>query len=390
MVPDASDAARAHTGGAGVGPYATSRAWLDVDLGAIRRNVRRLHRAAGVPIVVMLKADGYGLGAVAVARTLEHAGDHVWAFGVATVQEAAELRAAGVTARLLCCTPLLRDEFEHAHRLGVRPALHRAEDIVAWSRFGAPWHLSIDTGMSRAGVRWDEVEMLHATVAAHPPEGVFTHFHTADDDATRDLQQERFDETVRALRAVLPHERRETLLVHCDNTAAIAARARLGRSSPGQLARPGIGVYGSVAADTLGLEQPVHLRARVIDIRTVQPGETVSYGGTWRASSTRRIATVSAGHGDGYRRGGSESRVAILHGACVPAVGLVTMDMTMLDVTDCACETGDTVTLLGQDGDTLLRTDSVAEGVGLSPYELLVGLRMRLPRLYHDAPSPGT
>ncbi|HYW29968.1 MAG TPA: alanine racemase [Gemmatimonas sp.] len=384
VVPDSSDGDRSRT----LSVPATGRAWLDVDLDAVRRNVERLHRAAGVPLVLMLKADAYGLGATAVARALEHAGESVWGLGVATVQEAAELRAADISARVLCCTPLLPEEFEVAQALLVRPALQRGEDIIAWSRFGAPWHLSIDTGMSRAGVRWDEVETLRAAVMLHPPEGVFTHFHSADDDAARELQEQRFEHSVGVLRDMLLPAFREQLLVHCDNTAAIAARALNATTSPGQLARPGIGVYGCVAEHALALEQPVHLRARVVDLRTVRAGETVSYGGSWCAPSARRIATVSAGHGDGYRRGGSGARTALLHGVHVPVTGFVTMDMTMLDVTDHACAIGDVVTLLGRDGDLVLRTEDVADEAGLSPYELLVGLRLRVPRRYHDVHQP--
>ena len=359
-------------------------AWLDVDLGAIRRNAERMHAAARVPIVAMVKADGYGSGAVAVARTLVRMGERLWGFGVATLLEADALRAAGIDARILCCTPLLPGELHAARRLDVRPALHRTEDILAWGATGAAWHLSIDTGMSRAGVRWDEVVSLMPALRRHPPEGVFTHFHSAEmEDGTQEVQEMRFERALAGVREALPG----SVLVHCDNSAGIASRARADRGSPGALARPGIGLYGAVVTEFLALEQTVHLRARVIDIRVVHDGDTVSYGGTWRAVATRRIATVAIGHGDGYRRALSDRGVALLHGTRVPVIGIVTMDMTMIDVTDVSCEIGHVVTLIGRDGPECLTTDAVAASGALSPYELLVGLRLRVPRRYSASPE---
>jgi alanine racemase len=359
-------------------------AWLDVDLRAIRRNAERLQRAAGLPIIAMVKADGYGCGSIAVARTLVPMGERLWGFGVATLAEAATLRDAGMVERVLCFTPLLPGELNDAHRLGVRPALHREGDIRAWGATGAPWHLSIDTGMSRAGVRWDDVPALLPALLAHPPEGVFTHFHSAElRDGSQELQEERFEDALQRLHGggALQHG----VLVHRDNSAGIASRLRGQRPSPGAIARTGIGIYGAAVADEMGLEQAVALRARVIDLRDVHEGETVSYCGEWRAASSHRIATVAVGHGDGYRRALSGKGVALLHGAEVPVTGVVTMDMTMVDVTGMRCEIGDVVTFLGRDGARCLTVDDVAARGSLSPYELLVGLRLRLPRVYRES-----
>lgn len=370
-------------------PAASQRAWVDVDLDAICRNADRLRSRAGVPLVAMVKADAYGLGVLPVVRALgaPFRGDQdidegaPWALGVATLDEAASLRQAGCTARILCTAPLTLRDLPDAKALHVRPALHRPEDIMAWAALlGGPWHLAIDTGMSRAGARWDEVSSLALAMSGHPPEGVFTHFHSAEwEDGSRELQEQRFAAAVTALKPVLPPD----VLLHSDNSAAIAARRS---GSPGHLARPGIGLWGSSVAKPLGLEQVVHVRARIVDLRDVREGETVSYGATWSAPGVRRIATIAIGYADGYRRALSNRAEASVRGQRVPVVGTVTMDLTMLDVTALSggCAIGDVATLIGRDGAVTLRTDDVAAWGELSPYELLTGLRLRLPRRYFE------
>jgi alanine racemase len=364
---------------------ATDRAWLDVDLEAVRHNVRQLRTRAGVPLIVMVKANAYGVGAVLVSRALGVPFDRTpatpeapWGLGIASLDEAAELREAGCRGRIVCLTPLLASELPRAHTLGVRPALHRASDIRAWASAGPggelrPYHLSIDTGMARAGVRWDRVESLRDVLGAHPPEGVFTHFHSADEDIdSRDEQDARFVDAMLDLGDALP----AAVLRHSDNSAGIASRARL---SPGSLARPGIAVYGGMFTGLLGLRQVVHLRARVVDIRDVTPGETVSYGATWTATRSSRIATISAGYADGYRRHLTNRGEVLLGGVRCPVAGRVTMDMIMVDVTDVPCAVGDVATLIGADGAATVSTEQVAEMAQLSPYELLVGLALRVP-----------
>jgi len=364
---------------------ATDRAWLDVDLEAVRHNVRQLRTRAGVPLIVMVKANAYGVGAVMVSRALGVPFDRTpaapeapWGLGIASLDEAAELRDAGCRGRIVCLTPLLASELPRAHALGVRPALHRAPDIRAWAAAGQggelrPYHLAIDTGMARAGVRWDQVEALADVLREHPPEGVFTHFHSADEDIdSRDEQDARFVDAMLALGDALP----AAVLRHSDNSAGIASRTRL---SPGSLARPGIAAYGGMFSELLGLRQVVHLRARVIDIRDVAAGETVSYGATWTAARPSRIATLSAGYADGYRRQLSNRGEVLIGGVRCPVAGRVTMDMIMVDVTDVPCAVGDVATLIGTDGAATVSTEQVAEMADLSPYELLVGLALRVP-----------
>lgn len=362
---------------------ARARAWVEVDLAAVVRNARRVHAHAGVPLLPMVKADAYGCGAVRVARALDATG-LAWAFGVATVAEGAELRAAGLASRVVVFTPLVAGDLARAHAAGLTPSLHRADDVRAWAALGGgPWHLAVDTGMSRAGVRWDALAGdLLAAARAHPPEGAYTHFHSAErDDGSRAEQEGRF----RAALAALPERPR---VLHAENTPALQRRG----ASAWDVVRPGLYCYGaSCVADAAppapagSLPAPdgaVRLCARVVDVRDVAAGESVSYGATWRAPGARRIATAALGYADGYRRAMSGRGVALVGGGRARVVGAVTMDMTMLDVTGLACEVGDVATFLGSDGRHSLGVDDVARLGGLSPYEVLAGLGARPPRLY--------
>jgi alanine racemase len=354
-----------------------TRAWVEIDLGALVRNGERYARAAAVPLLPMVKADGYGLGAVRVARALLALQRSPWGFGVATIEEGEELRRAGIDLPILVMSPLLPAQFDAARRNALRPVLGDAAGIDRWSATGQPWHLMIDTGMNRAGVSWREIATIREAAAKHPPEGVCTHFHSAQlPDGSREGQERRFAAAV----AELPFT---PALRHADNSGAVEHRA----PSPYQLARPGIFLYGvsSGHAPDFEPEPVVALRGRVVDVRVVQEGDSVGYDAGWVAPRNGRIATVSLGYADGYRRGLGNRAHALLAGQRVPVVGFVTMDMTMVDVTDKPCNIGDIVTLLGRDGDAMITVAELATAGGFSPYEVLTGLRGRLPRIYVNA-----
>lgn len=352
----------------------TARAWVDVDLGALRRNAEALVRQSGRPLLPMIKADAYGLGAVPVARALEPL--EPYAFGVATLDEAAELRAAGVERRILIFSPLLYGDLGRARSLGVTPTLSSADSIDRWGQGGGgAWHLAIDTGMHRAGIEWWRVADLHRSIAECPPEGAFTHFHSADEEGeSLAVQQRRFAAAVAALPA-------RPAVLHAENSPAIERQ----HPSPWDVVRPGVFLYGvgGGAGSALTPEPVAHLRARVVELHTVRAGESVSYGATWRASETERVvATLAIGYADGYRRHFSNVGQAILRGRMQPVVGRVTMDMTMIDVTGTACEPGDVATLLGRDGVLHIDLNRAAREAGLLTYEVLVGLALRVPRRY--------
>ncbi len=356
-----------------------TRAWVEIDLGALTRNAARIADAARVSLLPMIKADAYGLGAVGVARALESTGP--WGYGVGTIEEGEELRAAGITRPILVLTPILPETFAAARAADLRPALGDREAIAAWANGGAPWHLSIDTGMNRAGVPWREIGTLRDLLAAHPPEGAFTHYHSVlKDRASVAVQTQRFRDAV----AMLPQR---PALLHAESSAAVE---HAGGASPWDLVRPGIFLYGVGTAGGLDPEPVVAVRARIVELRSIRDGDTVSYGATYPAPGShpedwpRRIATLPLGYADGYRRALGNRGWALLHGRRVPVAGAVTMDMTMLDVTDVPCAVGDVVTLIGGDGDDLLTVQDVARFGHLSPYELLTELHSRLPRLYGD------
>lgn len=351
------------------------RAWVDIDLGALSRNAAAAAAHAGVPLLPMVKADAYGLGAIAVARTLERL--EPWGYGVATIPEGEELRHAAIARPIVVFTPLLLGDFDAAVRANLTPTLGSRQAIERWKQTGLPWHLAVDTGMSRAGIQWNEVDSILDLLAPEPPQGVFTHFHSAElRDGSRAEQEGRFE----AVLAKLPVR---PLMVHAENSPALEH----GERSRWSVVRPGIFLYGvGSGTDPRVVPEPVvSVRGRIIDLRTIEPGESVSYGATYHVTSRRRIATVGVGYADGYRRALGNRASALLHGRRVPVVGVVTMDMTMLDVSNVQCEIGDIVTLIGRDGDDAIGVSELAAVGDISPYELLTGLRARLPRRYIES-----
>ena len=354
----------------------TARAWVDIDLAAVVANARTVAAAAGVRLMPMVKANGYGLGAVAVAGALEAVDP--WGFGVATAEEGAALRTAGCRRPILVATPFVPAGKDELLAADLRPSIGDLDGLRAWLATGdRPFHLEIDTGMSRAGIRWDDAPALQAvaTELGKRPgwEGIFTHFHTAETDAgSVACQWERFE----AALAALP---RRPPLVHAANSAA----ALRGPAWSGDLVRPGIFLYGGEAGGAP--PRPVaSLRARVVAMRSVPAGTTVSYGATWRAERATTIATVAIGYADGWHRAahvaGAPARMVELGGAPVPVVGRVTMDMTMI-VADRGASVGDVVTLFGG----IVSLDAQARAAGTISYELLTSLGARLPRRYTGA-----
>ncbi len=349
---------------------------LTVDLAAVRENYRLLARRAAVPLLPMVKADAYGLGAVEVARMLD--AERPTAFGVASVEEGRELRGAGITSDIVVFTPVLPTDFAAAAQSRLTLCLANPEHIATWARAGGgPWHLPIDTGMNRTGVDWRDTDKLRSVLGAgESPAGVFTHFHSADTNPASITEQEsRFAGIVAALPARPP-------LVHAENSAALLQRG----ASRYDCARPGIALYGVAVGPAEWAPRPVvTLASSVVAVRRVEAGDTVSYGATWRAGSERRIATVALGYADGYPRGAGNTGTAMVNGRRVLVVGLVTMDMTMCDVTDVPCEVGDRVTFIG--GDAEMSVSAVAACAVRSPYEVLTGLRARVRRTHVNVHS---
>jgi alanine racemase len=356
-------------------PPEITRAWVDVDLAALAANARTIATISGSRLLPMVKANGYGLGAVEIARALEQVDP--WGFGVASIEEAATLRAAGIRRPILVLTPLIPEWIDQCLALDLRPSLGDSTALERWVSQGSkPFHIEIDTGMSRAGVRWND----HATLArfgtllksAAGWEGAFTHFVAAESDtpATR-RQWERFQEALR----VLP---RKPAMIHAANSAA----SLHGTSFAGDLVRPGIFLYGG-GAGAIAPRPVAALRGRVVAVRSLAAGDSVGYGATWRADRPVTVATISLGYADGLPRGtpaiGRErhQRAVELNGKLASVVGRVTMDMCMLSV-DGGVAPGDMATAFGG----LISLDEQAHAAGTISYELLTRLGPRVTRRY--------
>ncbi|HEV8597992.1 MAG TPA: alanine racemase [Gemmatimonadales bacterium] len=356
-------------------PKPPERAWLDVDLAALTRNARRFQELLKVPLLPMVKANGYGLGALAVTRALEEVVP--WGYGVATAAEGAELRKGGITRPIVVFTPLLpnADSVAELQATGLRPVIGDLAALTAWvAGGGGPFHLEIDTGMSRCGFRWHDgeaIEELRARLPNLPDwEGVFTHFHSADTDRESSLEQlKRFEAVLQGLGLRPP-------LVHFSNSAA----AGLTLEASADLSRPGIFLYGG-RAGSLEPEPVARLQARVVGLRRLRPGDTVSYGAEACVKSETTIATLSIGYADGVPRALGSRGLVELGGVSVPIVGRVTMDMLMVDVEDTPVAVGDVATLFGG----LVSLDEQAALAGTVSYELLTSLSARVERHYQDS-----
>lgn len=353
-------------------PCDTTRAWVDIDLGALVANAQTVARISGGRLLPMVKANGYGLGAVRVVRALERVGP--WGYGVATLEEGAELRAAGIDRPIVLFTPLLPAWIDLCLELDLRPSIGDLAALEAWTaRSARPFHVEIDTGMSRSGFRYDAAALRGAAAEllarADGWEGIYTHFHSPEaNPAATDEQWTRFQAVV----AALP---RRPPLVHAANSAAAVS----GRRYTADLVRPGIFLYGGGPVGPT--PRPVAaLRARVVALRRLAPGDTVSYGATWRADRPTTVATIATGYADGVpRAAGRAPREVELGGRTLPIVGRVAMDMLMAEVSDDHPVTlGDVATVWGG----VVSLDRQAESAGTVSYELLTMLGARVPRRY--------
>ncbi len=351
---------------------ASPRVWVDVDPAAVVANARQVAEVSGARLMPMVKANGYGLGAVPLARALE--ATDPWGFGVATVEEGAELRSAGIARPIVVFTPLVPGWIAGMLRHDLRPVVGDPGTLEGWlaAASGRPFHVGVDTGMARAGVAFDDrpavARLREQLEGAIGYEGVCTHFHSADTDpASMVTQHERFASVIAALGARPP-------LVHMAGSAA----ALRGRRFAGDVVRPGIFLYGGSAGP--GTPRPATaaaLRTVVVTVRDIPAGASVSYGATWRAREPASIATLGIGYADGLPRSLSNRGLVELGGALVPIRGRVTMDMTLVETVEPA-RPGDVATLFG--GRVTL--DEQAEQAGTISYELLTSLGSRVVRRY--------
>ncbi len=351
-----------------------SRAWVEVDLAAVIENARTVARVAGTRLLPMVKANAYGVGAVAVSRALESLDP--WGYGVATVEEGAELRAAAITRPIVVFMPGQPALFDQFDQFRLTPVLGDAESIAEWTARGArAFHLEIDTGMGRSGVRWDEIDCLRDALDTPYFEGCYTQFHSADrNDGSSERQTDRFLEAVERL------PRRPPLL-HVANSVAALRDRRFAFD----LVRPGVFLYGGSPGPGLPESRPVvSVRARVVSVRRVAQGESVSYGALWVAPRPTTVATLGIGYADGLRRSiGLGGRAAVsLRGARCPIIGAVTMDLTMIETGDHPVRVGDIATLIGKADGGCITLEEFSDWCGALQREVLTSLGPRLPRIY--------
>ncbi len=376
-----------------------TRAWIEVDLDALRANYDTVRRTAGAgaEIVPMVKADAYGVGAARVVRALEPLGP--WGYGVATAVEGVALRSYGVTRPVLLAGPLPGGDVDVAARARLTASISSLDGLDAWvaaaERVGErlDFHVDVDTGMGRTGFDWRERESWAVGVMERCGEwarwtGVFTHFHSADasDTASASEQWERFHRTL--VQLPVP---RETLLVHVANSAGALRFPEYGADA----VRPGIFLYGgSPAPDVAGVPRPapvVTVRARLAHVREVSAGSTVGYGATYVAEGPERWGTVSAGYADGIPRILGNRGHALVRGRKVPMIGRISMDLitVRLDGVPGAAR-GDVVTLIGSDGAERITVDEVAKQAETIGYEILVSVgSSRLPRIERTEETEG-
>ncbi|MCM2257913.1 MAG: alanine racemase [Vicinamibacteria bacterium] len=352
-----------------------------VDLDRIAANYRALASFARIPLVGVVKADAYGHGAPPVARALAGAGCERLA--VALPEEGAALRAAGIDAEILVLAGFWPGQLPLLREARLVAVVSNAETLRAAIAAGSGLrvHVKVDTGMTRLGFDASELvaaaDALRASGAA--VEGVMTHLASADEDAAPTaIQLDRFDEALAALRAgghAVP-------LAHAANSAGLAFL----RPSH-TLARPGLLLYG-VRPRPLSPDVPVlpamRLVTQVAQLREVEPGTAVSYGGRFVARRPSRIATLPIGYADGVPRARTGAGTCTIHGARVPVAGTVCMDLTLLDVTDRPdVREGDEVEVFG--GAAGPAAWDVADWAGTNAWQVLTGIGARVPRVYTES-----
>lgn len=364
-----------------------------VDLDAIEENFEAMKAGlpAGTKMAAVIKANGYGHGAVPVARMLEPK-DYIWGYAAATVEEALDLRGSGIQKPVLVLGYVFPDDYEQLVEQEIRPAVFRMDMAEELSREAVrqnkilPVHIKLDTGMSRIGFP-DTEEALEAVCRIRELpgirlEGLFTHFSRADekDKSFTDRQLKRF----LSFREACRQRGTEFSICHCANSAAIIDMPETAMD----LVRAGIAMYGlypsdEVKKERVSLKPAMELKSHIVHVKEIPAGTQVSYGGIYTAPETRRIATIPVGYGDGYPRSLSDKGCVLIAGKRAPIRGRVCMDQFMVDVTEIPeAVPGMEVTLFGRDKGSLLSLEELAELSGRFNYEFVCDISGRVPRLY--------
>ena len=383
--------------------YQYYRLWADVDLGAIRSNILKVQKnlSEHVKTCAVVKADGYGHGAVQVAEAVSDLVDY---YAVATIEEGLELREHQIWKPVLVLGYVHPSMYESAIMNGIRLTVYDlqiAQGLSAAherliSQAGseqvkdASIHIKVDTGMSRIGFfpAPQSVQILKeiASLPGIRMEGIFTHFANADDE-TPDQAVRQLD-VFRKVLAELEEQGLHFPVRHCANSASATCL----KEAELDMVRLGISMYGlypSRYVRQIELQPAMSLKSHVIMVKRIPAGTPVGYGSTWTAPQESVIATIPTGYADGYNRGLSNKGYVLIGGAKYRVVGRVCMDQMMVDVTHpiegCAGEVreGDEVVLVGRSGDLCITAEEISELAGSFNYEFVCGISKRVPRIYH-------
>lgn len=385
--------------------------WAEVSISALTHNLRAIREFVNPPeekrktprkVLSIVKGNGYGHGGPQIAKILEKAGSD-W-FGVTCTEEGIAVRKAGVRKPILVLTSFWPGEEASLLKYELTPVVHRCEQLQdlerAVARGGArkhfTFHLKIDTGMNRLGIAPSDIECFARQLAKRKHlrlGGVLTHlasseaFSATPQGEQTPRQQERFFAAVEHLRKLGV----DPGVVHLANSAAIAARPE----TWADMVRPGVILYGyhpgydpqekrGEAERTLPLRPVMSLRTRIISLRRIQTGTAVGYNARFVAPRPSVIAVLAAGYGDGIHRSLSNGKGSVLvRGKLAPVVGIVSMDVTMIDVTDVpGAEVGDVTTVYGVDGEHVHPANLVARSIGTVTSDLLCAITQRVPRIY--------
>src|SRR6266853_288635 len=382
--------------------------WAEVSLSALAQNLQAIRKYVNPPgekrksprkILSIVKGNGYGHGGPEVAKALEKVGSD-W-FGVTCTDEGIAVRKAGVRKPILILTSFVPGEESRLVKHALTAVIHRCEQLAVLERAAArhgkkrePFHLKIDTGMNRLGIATSDIECFARQLAKCKHlqlTGIFSHFassevftDTAVGQQTRE-QEGRFYAALERLRSLGI----DPGIVHLANSAAIVTRPE----TWAEMVRPGAILYGyhpgydpsekrEEAEARLPLKPVMSLRSRIISLRDVAQGAGVGYGATFVAQRPTRIGVLAAGYVDGIHRSLGNRGNVLLRGKLVPIIGIISMDVTMIDVTDVeGAEIGDVATIYGTDGKEILPANRVARGVGTVTSDLLCAVSQRVPRL---------
>lgn len=362
--------------------------WLEIDLGAIKNNIKQIKDMTRTQVMAIIKANGYGHGVLAVAEAATQAGAS-W-LGVARIEEALNLRAAGIESELMVLgytPPILIPE---AIGNNIHVAIYDREMAQAYVSFAEKVegrlkaHLKIETGMGRLGMAPEFAHDFLYEYKNHPKvviDGIFTHFARADEPQVNSAVKQ-----LTKFKDLLHHLDRVKLrppMVHAANSAAVLNFPE----AYFDLVRPGIAIYGLDPSPETKLPETFRpaltWKARLTSVRTLPPGHGVSYGSVYVTSDDERIGVIPVGYGDGYRR--ILGQQVILRGKLVDVVGRVCMDQCMLQLDSVPeAQPGDEVVLLGRNGDQEISANDLAARWGTINYEVLCGLADRLPRVYSE------